>query len=244
MTRILEGIAVGIPARDEADRIEACLRSVLGAARLAEVPIAVVVAADACRDQTAAIAAAVLAEADGVAFDVVVTDHRSAGAARATALDGALALLGRPPEGTWLVTTDADTVVDASWLAAHAAWARGGLDGVAGLVRVDWEDAPPELPDRYAASIAPGGITLGHRHVHGANLGVIGSRWVEVGGCGPGPVSEDHELWVRLKRVGATVLGVDDLIVTTSGRLRARAPRGFAHLLAELAADGDLEEIA
>ncbi len=244
MTRIVEGLAVGIPARDEGDRIGPCLRSVLTAARRTDVPIAIVVAADACLDQTAAIAEAVLGDADWVRSEVVLVDHHSAGAARATALDRALTLLGRSPEGTWLATTDADTVVDPSWLATHLGWARRGVDGVAGLVRVDWEDAPPELPGRYAATIARGGIALGHRHVHGANLGVIGSRWVEVGGCGTGQLAEDHELWRRLRWVGATVLGVDDLLVTTSGRLRARAPLGFAHLLAELAAPDDLEEIA
>ena len=244
MTRIVEGLAVGIPARDEGDRIGPCLRSVLAAARHADVPTAIVVAADGCHDRTATIATRVLAAEDGVRSEVVVTDHRSAGAARAIALDRALALLGPSPESTWLATTDADTLVDPSWLSTHLRWARRGVDGVAGLVRVDWEDAPPELPDRYAATIAPGGIAFGHRHVHGANLGVIGSRWVEVGGCGTDPVAEDHELWRRLRRVGATVLGVDDLMVTTSGRLRARAPHGFAHLLAELAAHDDLEETA
>ena len=52
-------VLVAIPARDEADRIEACLRSVLTAIRLARLQgvvgrSTVAVAAHYCRDDTAA----------------------------------------------------------------------------------------------------------------------------------------------------------------------------------------------
>jgi len=243
VSRAVTGLAVGIPARDEAVRIEACLRSVRAAAEGLDVPVVVVVAADACDDLTVAIADAVLAEVGGPRDRVVVTGHRSVGAARSAALDAALHLLGHPPESTWLATTDADTVVDPTWLRQHLRWARTDADGVAGLVRVDWDGGPIGLPARYAESIAAGGTGAGHQHVHGANLGLIGSRWVQVGGCGTGPEAEDHELWRRLRRCGARVLGVDDLLVTTSGRLRGRAPHGFAGYLADLV-DPALEDIA
>ena len=78
---------------------------------------------------------------------------------------------------------------------------------------------------------------------HGANLGLLAARWLEVGGCGDGAVAEDQELWRRLRSVGAEVVGVDDLLVTTSGRLSGRAPLGFADYLARLATR-PLEEIA
>ena len=50
----IEGVTVGIPARDEAALIEGCLWSVVRAARRIEVPVHVVVAADACSDDTGA----------------------------------------------------------------------------------------------------------------------------------------------------------------------------------------------
>jgi len=230
---------VGIPAHDEADRIEVCLRSVLDAARHARLPTALVVVADACTDATAALAQRVLDAADpsNVMGTVVRTNHRAAGAARATALDTALEMLDATPDAVWLATTDADTLVHPSWLRAHLRWARRGVDGIAGLVEVDWEGTPPDLAARYGVSIEPDGVAMGHRHVHGANLGVLGQRWQEVGGCGAGPVAEDHELWRRLRAAGAEVIGVDDLRVRTSGRLAARAPLGFSYYLTQLVAD-------
>ena len=243
MRRLIRALAVGIPAHDELDGIEQCLRSVVEASRVVGVPTAVVVAADACRDATAERAEAVLASAPDLRSAVLRTAHRAAGAARRDALDAALRLFDVPAAQVWLATTDADTVVHRSWLQSHLSWARSGVDGIAGLVQVDWTGHPLDLPTRYAESIASGGTALGHRHVHGANLGVLASRWLEVGGCGDAAVAEDHELWRRLQSVGAEVLGVDNLFVTTSGRLSGRSPLGFAHYLTHLAAH-ELEDIA
>ena len=237
MRRSVRALAVGIPAHDEVDSIEACLRSVVDAARAVGVPTAVVVAADACRDGTAERAHSVLASAPDVRSSVLHTAHRAVGAARRDSLDAALRLLDVPAPQVWLATTDADTVVHQSWLQAHLRWARSGVDGIAGLVQVDWTGHPLDLPARYAESIASGGNTLGHGHVHGANLGLLAARWVEVDGCGDGVVAEDEELWRRLRSVGAEVLGVDDLLVTTSGRLTGRAPHGFAQYLTRLATE-------
>ena len=76
---------------------------------------------------------------------------------------------------------------------------------------------------------------MGHGHVHGANLGVRASWWQAVGGCGPAGCGEDRELWDRLAQAGARTIGVDDLAVTTSGRLTSRVQGGFATYLAALA---------
>jgi len=227
-------IGVGIPANDEAGHIERCLESVIAAARLVDWPVTVVVAVDASRDDTADRARRTLHAVQHLGGAVVETSFRSAGAARAAALDASLERTGRPPEAVWLATTDADTVVDRTWLQVHQRWAMTGVDGVAGLVEVDWPSATSVLAARYARSIAAGGTALGHPHVHGANLGLRAHRWKQVGGCGAGVVSEDHELWRRLRAAGATVLGVDDLIVRTSARLAGRAPNGFSHYLQQL----------
>ena len=55
-------IAIGIPARDEARRIGACLASIGRAARRVGIPVTVVVAADSCTDRTVRIAQGALAE--------------------------------------------------------------------------------------------------------------------------------------------------------------------------------------
>lgn len=225
-------LAVGIPARDEEALVEGCLTAVAAAAGAVEVPVTVVVAADRCTDGTASVAAAALRRL-GLDGGVVATSAGRVGVARALAVDAALAATGVAPSQVWVASTDADTLVGPTWLATHLRWARAGVDAVTGLVDVAWGRAPDGLAARHMAVVRAGGTTVGHAHVHGANLGLSGAWWRAVGGCGPGATGEDHELWRRLRAAGARTLGVDDLDVTTSGRLRGRAPDGFAaHLRA------------
>jgi glycosyltransferase involved in cell wall biosynthesis len=226
-------IGVGIPARDEEATIAACLASVAAAAARVRAPVTVVVVADGCTDRTAVAAADALASSP-LEGRVVETPGWGAGRARGHALDLALDASGAPPERTWLATTDADTLVSPTWFGAHLRWAGRGYDAVAGLVGVDWSGSDPALPGRYVASLEPDGTGLGHGHVHGANLGVRGSWWRTVDGCGPAPCGEDRELWDRLARAGARTIGVTDLRVTTSSRLRSRVEGGFATYLAAL----------
>ncbi|MEU8953243.1 glycosyltransferase [Streptomyces sp. NPDC048518] len=89
-------LAVVVPAHDEQHRIGTCLHSLRrAAARTAPVPVLIVVAADACTDATAAVAADAGAE-------VVEIDARNVGAARAAGADHAMERLAgageRPAE--------------------------------------------------------------------------------------------------------------------------------------------------
>jgi len=77
---------------------------------------------------------------------------------------------------------------------------------------------------------------LGHRHVYGANLGVVAEWWRRVGGFPPVEVGEDRAFVDRLRSKGARVIAADESVVVTSGRLVARAPRGFGARLAQLTA--------
>lgn len=231
----LEAMVVGIPARDEQDRIDACVRSVLRAAECVSLPVVLVVAADRCRDLTEERARLAFATARTSAVCVVVPcDHGSAGAARSVAIGHALALTEVRASRCWIATTDADTVVAHDWLRTHQRWAEQGADGIAGLVDVRWEAGTPSMAASYRASIEPDGVELGHGHVHGANLGLRADLWCRVGGCGSSTVGEDHELWRRLRVLGADLIGVDDLRVETSGRLHGRVRNGFAGFLRDL----------
>ncbi len=160
---------------------------------------------------------------------------------RGTALDAGLATIGADPATVWLASTDADSVVARDWITTHVAWADAGLDAVAGLVDVAWGDDQRLLARRFAAARTAAGTGIGHRHVHGANLGVRGDRWLEVGGCGAGDDGEDGELWRRLHAAGVTTLGVTDLRVRTSGRLHGRASRGFSGYLRALDAEAEVQ---
>ena len=103
-------VAVVVPAHDERDLLPACLAALAVAAdRIAPVPVEIVVVADACTDDTAALAAAAGAH-------VVLVHERNVGHARAAGMAHALR---HGPGGLWLATTDADSRVGPGWLAWH-----------------------------------------------------------------------------------------------------------------------------
>ncbi len=233
------GIAVAIPAHDEAQTIDRTIASVLLAAG-GPIPVVVVVAADACSDRTATVARArARAVPANVEVHVVEIDARSAGIAREQACrlaDERLRRLVGARAPRWIATTDADTTVPSDWLAMHRQWARRGADAVTGLVRVD-PQAMLEPPVRHLLDLERRRAEHGHRHVYGANLGVTGAWWSRVGGFPPVPTGEDELFVARLRAAGARVLGVSDSVVVTSGRLDPRAPRGFGARLATMTAE-------
>lgn len=226
---MIEAVGVVVPAHNEEDLLPSCLDAVRQAARmLAGTPVHLVVVADACTDRTAE-----LARRGGAA--VVEIHARSVGAAREA---GAREVLSRTqpldPGAVWLATTDADTLVPPGWLSQHLCYAAEGWDVVVGTVTVtDWAEHPPEVPPLFHQSYGTGQGT--HPHVHGANLGFSAAAYLAAGGFGPSPNAEDHALVESLAAAGRRILRTREVSVVTSGRRRARAPRGFSHLLSTLA---------
>jgi glycosyltransferase involved in cell wall biosynthesis len=225
---VIQLVGVIVPAHNEQELLPACLASLRQAKRILRgTPVHLVVVADACRDQTAA-----AARRGGAS--VVRIDARSVGAARAA---GAREVLRRAahldPADIWLATTDADTVVPASWLRQQASYASQGWDAVVGTVRVaDWSGYQPgtrsQFRERYDGGTGP------HPHVHGANLGIRASAYLMADGFPAVPTAEDHALVAALTAGGSRVLRTRALSVVTSARRAARAPHGFGQYLAEL----------
>ncbi len=232
---MITGIAVGVPARNEAESIGACLRSILVAAASVDLPVAIVVVADSCTDRTAARSRSVL-RSSGRRWDVIERSFGRVGPARDLACRSALAL---QPSGVgtdvWLATTDADSIVPPDWLSAHLRHARRGWDGVAGLIQFADGDITTELRSRFADAVERQGTGTGHPHVHGANLGIRGSAFIQAGGFADVAVGEDQQLWREARAGGFSVLGTTDGVVTTSARRQGRAPGGLASFLQELA---------
>jgi len=222
-------VGVVIPARDEAATIAACVASVLrsldGDARVGNTYVVVV--ADACTDRTPAIAA----RAIGTRGEVVMSHARCVGTARQRGTERVLGLLGAGPR-TWLANTDADTVVPKDWIRHQLDCADRGVAAVAGLVVLGGE-ADERLQRRFDQTyeIPEHG---GHPHVHGANLGVRADALVAVGGWHHKGLAEDHCLWNRLRtRWPSESIAAGR--VSTSARLKGRAPGGFADTLARVA---------
>jgi glycosyltransferase involved in cell wall biosynthesis len=227
---VIQAVGVVIPAHNEEDLLPSCLAAVRQAARmLIPASVQLVVVADACDDRTAELAR------DGAA-EVVEISARSVGVAREA---GVREVLRRTrhldPSAVWLAMTDADTLVPPSWLGQQVDYANAGWDAVVGTVTVtDWAQQPPEVPALFRQLYGADQGT--HRHVHGANLGFSARAYLAAGGFSPNPTAEDHALVESLGAAGSRILRTTKVTVVTSARRRARAPRGFSHLLSTLAA--------
>ncbi|NLA34111.1 MAG: glycosyltransferase [Actinobacteria bacterium] len=224
---------VAIPARCEAATIGRCLESVFAAADALDpsTPCLVTVAADCCTDGTAARARSVAR--DRRDLSVLEGDWGSAGGARGAAVDHALAMAALHHDDLdrlWIATTDADTVVPRSWLRDHHRYASEGYDAVAGVVELlDDHDRTPAISGRFLNHYRVDDHS--HPHVHGANMGVRASAYVNAGGFLDLSVGEDHALWGALHDVGASRLAPTSLTVATSARVEGRARGGFADTL-------------
>jgi len=244
----IAGVAVVVPARDEAELIGRCLASIrearlllagraagvgsaaddaAGQDRDEEVRVVTVVVADDCTDDTAAIAAAV----PGVT--VVETDLRSVGAARSEGARVAfarLAELGVAPDAVWLAATDADSAVPPAWLTSQLDLAdREGADVVVGTVRPDFADLSDAQVAAWLSRHTPG---RPNGHVHGANLGLRATVYEAAGGFGELDLHEDVELVARARGAGAVVVASEAGEVLTSGRQVGRTRGGYAGYLA------------
>jgi glycosyltransferase involved in cell wall biosynthesis len=210
-------LAVIIPAHNEAQLIEQCVRSAVRASQhpgLGGEEVRVYVVLDSCTDDTERIARSLGAE-------ILHVQIRNVGVARATGASAALAHGAR-----WLAFSDADTVVAADWLVQQL---RCGSDVVCGVISVsDWTAHCPAVRENFVATYRDAD---GHRHIHGANLGVSATAYRSVGGFRPRVSNEDVALVEALIARGASIAWSAAPRVVTSARLDSRAPAGFGAAL-------------
>lgn len=216
-------IGVVVPARDEEELIERCLRSVMAAAEaVVGAEVVVVLVADGCTDRTVAIARTI----PGV--DVMVVRAAGVGAAREL---GARRAIARGC--SWIACTDADSEVPPAWLVEQLRLESLGWDGMIGTVRPDFADLSPVEQEHWLATHHQGHP---NGHVHGANLGVRTAPFVRVGGFRALAEHEDVDLVERLRASGAWLIDSDEVEVTTSGRREGRTVGGYAGHLRRVAA--------
>jgi glycosyltransferase involved in cell wall biosynthesis len=220
-------IGVVIPAHNEEQHIDAALAAIHIAAlhpALNGEPVQVQVVLDSCSDATQSIAAA-------HGFETMTVAVRNVGHARAA---GAARLL--EAGARWLAFTDADTVVSPEWLVRQLEL---NADAVCGSIGVgDWSvhgDHAAALEDHFARTYTDAD---GHRHVHGANLGVSAEAYLRVGGFQALACSEDVALVAALEASGAHIAWSAAPRVRTSARKDARARGGFGDTLLTVIAAG------
>ena len=239
-------IIVGIPARDEADRIEASLLALNEQTRR---PDAVFLMLNNCSDGTEAIARRMNAD---LLFPLVVisrdlpSGQANAGHARRLAVAAAAERAGA--DGV-LLTTDADGVVPPDWISRNLAALRSGADIVCGRAIIDPSEATAipahlhaddanecrliALLDQFAWALDPEPHDPPPRHVEasGASLAVSVSAFRRVGGI-PAIASGEDRAFVRaLWMIDARVRHDPDIEVVVSGRIVGRAAGGMAEAI-------------
>lgn len=213
-------IGVIVPVADEEELLGACLEAIAAAALHPELvgeTVRTCVVLDDCADGSERIA-------NSFGVDVIHRTQRNVGVARAA---GATELLRHGAR--WLSFTDADSRVEPDWLVRQLEL---GVDAVCGVVRVqDWSTHPEQVRRAYESSYR---AVDGHRHVHGANLGVSRAAYLAVGGFEPRAHDEDVALVASLERTGHVVAWSARARVVTSSRVDARATHGFGDTIRAL----------
>jgi hypothetical protein len=158
-----------------------------------------------------------------------------------------------------IATTDADTIVTPTWIAATIDAVKHGADAVGGRILVSPDGLNAMDPSarlyhlrdvgyRYLISRAeaaidppPGDPWPRHFQHFGASIAVTAETYCNVGGLPVRPALEDVALYRRLVQIDATIRHSPDVRVYTSARQEGRTGFGFAvqlHRWAEMQRDG------
>ncbi|KQT96126.1 glycosyl transferase [Methylobacterium sp. Leaf469] len=237
---------IAIPVRNEAERIEACLRAIDAQTGLAPGSLALVLFLNNCTDGTEAIVEALRPSLSlPMRVSHVTYAQAHAGWARREAMNAAVDWIGAASGGA-ILSTDADSRVPPDWVLRNLAALRAGADAVAGRIELDADEAallPPSLHERgrledaYSAVLTeiearidpdPHDPWPCHRTTIGATLAVTREAYVAVGGMPAIALGEDGAFVAALLRQGYHVRHAPEVVVTVSGRLVGRAPGGVA----------------
>lgn len=238
----------------------------------------VLVLANDCRDETASVARSYAAR---LPFQLRVVECRlqpgetHAGGARQVAMEHAASLLtahakrtaGLAARDGIILTTDADSRVQPTWMAANLAAFAEGVDAVAGYVDADAGEylalgagflGRGRLEDRYLACVAELYAALdprlhdpwpNHRVHSGASFAVTLSAYRAIGGLPSRPLGEDAALALALESAGFLIRHALNAAVTTSCRFDSRAPGGAGdtmrqrHENLDAPCDSDMERV-
>ena len=216
-------IGIVIPAHNEAETIAQCLASVQTAIEQlpATIEASILVVLDSCTDDTLSIV-----QAAGV--DYLCCHHQCVGQVRDLGIRHAIA-----QGATWLACTDADSTVPMDWLVQQIEHLdQQKTDMICGVVSVDnWGQLSSQTQKAYMAHYQD---KMGHRHIHGANLGFSRDAYLAIGGFAPLTCHEDVDLVNRFRARRYAITWSNRVRVSTSSRLQARAKEGFGAFLANL----------
>ncbi len=248
-----------VPARDEAETLGATLRAFAGQVDgigrpLPRSSFEVIVLANNCRDDSAAIARRFAASAPGLTLQVAEAEFppevAHVGTSRKWLMDEACRrLLGSGKPRGVIASTDGDSRVGPTWLFETWRAVDRGADAVGGDIRTDRAGRLAlcartrrsylrdvlyrRLVDELASRLDPDPRDPWPRHHHhtGASLAITARAYREVGGLPPLRSSEDLALVAAVRRAGLALRHAPRVRVVTSTRRLGRAAGGMADTL-------------
>ena len=255
-------ICIIIPVRDEAENIEATLLALTNQVDLHGQPLdknryEIIVLANNCTDNSAQIARNWAKKQPDLMLHVVEmtieSDRAHIGWVRKLLMDEAYRRLKAIGHNRGIIaSTDGDTKVSPTWIAAILQEINSGVDAVGGRIVTDCQDkwaldkstrlyflryvGYEYLVARLETSIDPDPFECFPRHHqhYGASLAVTAQIYAKIGGLPPLRSSEDVALYQALKRVDARFRHSPMVKVTTSARAIGRAKAGLSDRLSQL----------
>jgi glycosyltransferase involved in cell wall biosynthesis len=240
---------VVVPARDEAERIERCLRALAAQRGVAHERYELIVVLDGCSDDTPErVREFACAHPTLRLHAVELAQSRGVGYARRHGMDLAckrLLQVGRP-DGL-IASTDADSVAAADWLGAQLELAALGAHAIGGRIELLAEEAlelsPQAVDEREqrrverlrttrAAATPSHTVACDHHQFSGASLSITAATYRRCGGLPVRAALEDEALERELLARGVAIHRSAQVRVSTSARTGGRAPRGLAQDLA------------
>ncbi len=236
-----------VPARDEQQRIAACLAAL---ALQRDVPCEhyeVIVILDGCVDETAETARVAATQTPGLRLhQIELHSPQGVGRARRLGMDLACERLLDLDRGDGLIaSTDADSVVAPNWLCTQLELLAAGAEAIGGRIELDGEElrqlAPEALAvrDRAVAARTERALRLSvapelveHHQFSGASLALTAAAYARCGGLPVRAALEDEALEHALVGQGIAIHRSGRVRVRTSARKSGRAPRGLARDLA------------
>ena len=255
-------VCVIVPVRDEAENITATLTALTNQIDLSGKPFdksryEIIVLANNCSDNSAEVVRRFARIHPDLVLHLVEmtieSDRAHIGWVRKLLMDEAcrrFKTIGR--NFGIIASTDGDTKVSSSWIAATKDEIDRGVDAVGGRI-VTCSESREQLDEitrlyylryqRYGylvsqleASLDPSNCESSPRHHHhyGASLAVTAQMYALVGGLPPLRSSEDVALYDALMRVDARFCHSPRVRVITSARAVGRAEAGLSHRLTQL----------
>ncbi|WP_373540576.1 glycosyltransferase family 2 protein [Chamaesiphon sp.] len=252
-------ISVIIPVKDEAHHLIATLAALARQTCLAGQPLCprqyeVIVLANNCTDNSAAIARQFAREHPHLAIHVaemtLPPERAYIGYVRKLLMDEAYhRLMGLGRQRGIIASTDGDTQVAPTWIAATRAEIATGADAVGGRILTERQSRHALSPQartfflqevgyrflvaelEYYLDPDPYDPLPRHYQHYGASLAVTAQMYATAGGLPPVRTPEDEAFYQSLLRVNARFRHSLRVQVTTSARATGRSPVGLANQL-------------